>query len=579
VSATHHRLLDARLDEAASAFPRTLVTRIVVALLCGGLLGANAGLAAGAGWTLAYALVEAWNGLACGPAVAGRTLSTAQRLNYLAALLAAGFNWALMAALYWNVGTEPARLVSILVLAGILVHAQCFCYRSPLAAMVLSLPPVLFLLGLPLLGGGYAVAQEVTVGVCLVLFLLYVATSARANMINAHEVDTARRMAEEASEAKSAFLAMVSHELRTPLNGVIGMAHSLGATALDARQQSQVDTLLRSGEGMLAILNDVLDISKIEAGRMDLEVVAFDPRKLAQDAVSLWASSAASRRLTLETHCDPDLPPALTGDENRIRQIVANLLSNALKFTERGEVRLVMRPAPGADGDGGVEIEVADTGIGMTADQVARMFRPYTQGDRSTARRYGGTGLGLSISRKLATMMGGEIHCESEPGVGTTFRVWLPLPPAEAVSDATAPAVAFDLPPLRLLVADDNPINLAVARAILESAGAWVETAADGAEALERLRLEVFDAVLMDLHMPVMDGVEAVARIRDGQAGRRDIPVIALTGDGMVGEENRLKALGFDALEPKPIQPATLLATITRVLDSHDEGVAAESVA
>jgi CheY-like chemotaxis protein len=325
-----------------------------------------------------------------------------------------------------------------------------------------------------------------------------------------------------------------------------------------------VETILRSGDGLMAILNDVLDISKIEAGRMDLEVVAFDLKELGEQAVDLWAEGATAKRLSLLCSADPDLPPRVLGDETRVRQIIMNLVSNALKFTEAGSVRLQLKAAPGADGDGGVEILVVDTGIGMSADQIAVLFRPFVQAEASTARKFGGTGLGLAICRELATRMGGEITVESEPGHGSTFRVWLPLPAAEAPEAGdTAPG---PLPALRILVADDNPINLAVARAVLEAAGVAIETAGDGAEALERLRVESFDLVLMDVHMPLMDGVEAVGRIRDGQAGRADVPIIALTADAMAGEEARLKALGFDALQHKPVQPGALIAAIAGLL-------------
>jgi CheY-like chemotaxis protein len=257
------------------------------------------------------------------------------------------------------------------------------------------------------------------------------------------------------------------------------------------------------------------------------------------------------------------------GDETRVRQIIYNLVSNALKFTETGGVVLALRAAPGADGDGGVEITVTDTGPGMSAEQVAGLFRPFVQAEAGTARRYGGTGLGLSICRKLAAMMGGDVSVESEPGKGSTFRVWLPLPAADAkaeLADAEAPA-EFDLGALRILVADDNPVNLAVARAVLEAFGVTVEVAAHGAEALERLRLGGIDLVLMDVRMPVMDGVEAVGRIRDGQSGEANLPVIALTADGMAGEETRLKSAGFDAVQTKPVSPAALMAAIAEVLN------------
>ncbi|MFN9927697.1 MAG: ATP-binding protein [Phenylobacterium sp.] len=261
----------------------------------------------------------------------------------------------------------------------------------------------------------------------------------------------------------------------------------------------------------------------------------------------------------------PATPDRVVGDETRVRQVLANLLSNALKFTEQGAVRVRVSTAPGAQMTG-VEIRVIDTGIGMSPVQVASLFRPYTQADAATARRYGGTGLGLSICRQLAEIMGGEIGVESAVGQGSTFRVWLPLPPAESGLEAVCEEADQTLPPLRILVADDSPVNQAVARAILEAAGAVVETAADGAQALERLSSEPFDVVLMDLRMPVMDGAEAVGRIRNGQAGPVDLPVIALSADAQPGEGARLKALGVDGFQPKPIQPASLITAIAQAV-------------
>ncbi|WP_397420414.1 ATP-binding protein [Phenylobacterium sp.] len=401
--------------------------------------------------------------------------------------------------------------------------------------------------------------------------------SAHANMRSAAALEVAQRDAVAANNAKSEFLAVMSHELRTPLNGVLGMARALRRTDLDTRQAGYVDTVLRSGDSLLTMLNDLLDLAKIEAGHLELDVVAFDLGAAGAQTVELWSEIATAKSLALTCHVDPDLPEALLGDETRVRQIILNLISNAVKFTREGEVRLELRQAPGADGDGGVAIVVSDTGIGMTPEQVALIFRPFAQAEVSTTRHYGGTGLGLSICRTLAKMMGGEICVESEPGVGSSFHVWLPLPATQvAEPPATQPAALLTC---KVLVADDNPVNLAVARAILEAAGATIETANNGSQALDRLRSGGFDLVLMDLHMPIMDGVEALSRLRDGQAGRADIPVIALTADAMSGEAERLQGLGFNALQAKPVQPAALISAIADALNAAPATVRSEAAA
>jgi len=560
-------LLDDRLDAVAAAARQIFLVRIAIG--CGAaLLSAYVyGPAVAGAWFAAFAAMETWTRVTTRPVGAGGSMSRRQRLGYLASMAGSSLVWSALAVLSWLEGGEAFRLAAMAILAGLMVHAQGFSFRSPPALAALGAAPATLWFALPVGFGGYTGLPLVTLTVGLAMLLLYVAASARANIRTAAALAEAQRSAEAANEAKSAFLAMMSHELRTPMNGVLGMARALQRTSLDPRQQGYVDTILRSGDGLLAILNDVLDISKIEAGRMDLEVAAFDLKALGDQAVELWSETAAAKGLALACGAEPDLPELVLGDETRVRQVVLNLVSNALKFTDRGGVSIKLRAAPGADGDGGVEIVVTDTGIGMTPEQVGALFRPYAQADSSTARRYGGTGLGLAICRKLTSMMGGEISAMSDLGQGSAFRVWLPLPAAEAVPDeAEAPE---GLPALRILVADDNPINQAVARAVLEAAGAVVEVVADGAQALERLRVEAFDLVLMDVHMPIMDGVEAVGRLRDGQAGRADVPVVALTADAMPGEESRLKALGFDALQHKPVQPAALIGAIVEVLTAR----------
>lgn len=555
--------LDRRLDAVAATSRDTVVARVAIAGVFAILITVNLSLLMATLWLGVYLAAEVWSWFACTPAVKGRILGRAGRLNFLGSLLVSGGVWTLMAGLYWQVGTEPSRLVAFSILAGVLVHAQCFCFRAPLALAAVASPSAAMLFILPLGLGGYSGGSLLNLGVVLILLITYVIMSARANMKTAEALEAAERTAVAANDAKSAFLAMVTHELRTPMNGVLGMTRALQRTLLDPRQQGYVETILRSGDGMLTILNDLLDVSKIEAGRMDLDFGDFDLRAVAEQSVELWSEGAAAKRLSLVCDVDPALPDYVHGDETRIRQVINNLVSNALKFTEKGSVRLNLRVAPGPDRIEGVEITVTDTGPGMTSQQVGDLFRAYGQADATTARRYGGTGLGLSICRNLTAAMGGSITCESKLDHGSLFRVWLPLPSGAAPKlEILGGEGAVGLPPLRLLVADDNATNLAVARVILEAAGAHVETVSNGAEALDRLRHERFDAVLMDVHMPIMDGIEAVGRIRDSQAGPANVPIIALTADGGAGEEARLRSLGFDALQRKPVQPALLLAAI-----------------
>jgi len=571
VSDSKSALIDERLDKVPRVDWEVLIIRAAIgvgaALLTLPLLGVWGAL----GWFSLYAAQDGATFFVTRATRRNGAMTDSQRRAYVALLFASSLIWNILTVILWRTGEEGYRMAASAIIMANLIHAVGFSFRSPASLAAMGGVPLLLWLGLPAVYGGYSGHVWLSASLAHLMLVSYMITSARANIANARALEAAEQKAIAATEAKSAFLAMVTHELRAPMNGVLGMARALQRTSLDRRQQGYVETILRSGDGLLAILNDILDISKIEAGRMDLVVEAFDLGTVGNQAVELWAESALAKRLTLTCDVSADLPPRVLGDETRVRQIIYNLVSNALKFTETGGVTLALRAAPGADGDGGVEIAVTDTGPGMSAEQVAGLFRPFVQAEAGTARRYGGTGLGLSICRKLAAMMGGDVSVESEPGKGSTFKVWLPLPAADAQEDQPAADTGeLDIAALRILVADDNPVNLAVARAVLEAFGVTVEVAAHGAEALERLRLGGIDLVLMDVRMPVMDGVEAVGRIRDGQVGDANLPVIALTADGMAGEETKLKSSGFDAVQTKPVSPAALVAAIAEVLSRWD---------
>jgi signal transduction histidine kinase/ActR/RegA family two-component response regulator len=367
-----------------------------------------------------------------------------------------------------------------------------------------------------------------------------------------------------ANAAKSQFLAMMSHELRTPMNGVLGLAQALKLSTLTPEQMSQVEMIVRSGDSLMTILNDILDVSKIEAGKLELEAAPFDLIEVGQSVHDLWAHLASEKGVALAYQVDPETPRWVLGDPTRVRQIMQNLVSNAIKFTQAGRVNIRIAPHMS-----GVRIEVSDTGIGMTLEQQGRLFQSFTQADASTTRRFGGTGLGLSICKQLSELMGGNVSLISAAGEGSTFTVHLPLCAAEPPEVRPDSDDTLDRPPLagvRVLVVDDNPINLAVARAILEAVGADITTASDGSDALALLASTSFDVVLMDLQMPRMDGGEAVAQIRSGQAGLATIPVIALTADVLGGGDDALIKLGFDAVQTKPIDARALMNAICDVL-------------
>ncbi len=382
----------------------------------------------------------------------------------------------------------------------------------------------------------------------------------------------ARAAAEAANTAKSQFLANVSHEIRTPLNGVLGMAQAMAADPLPASQRERLDVIRDSGRALLTLLNDVLDLSKIEAGKLELEWVAFDIAEVAGSACAIFQPLARQKGVEFVLSIEPAAEGSYLGDPVRLRQVLHNLLSNALKFTEQGAVRLEVAAA-----SPGLAIRVTDSGIGISPEQQRRLFQKFEQADVSTTRRFGGTGLGLTICRELVERLGGEVTVESQPGVGSTFIVTLPLERTAAVVPAPEPAPAeaaqAEMGAMRILAADDNPTNLLVLKTLLGQAGLEVETVEDGQAALDAWETQDWDVILMDLQMPVMDGLAATRRIREREAatGRRPIPIIALTADIMAHQVAAGRAAGVDAFVGKPINAAELFEALTAALQDRGE--------
>ena len=385
----------------------------------------------------------------------------------------------------------------------------------------------------------------------------------------ATELAEAHDEAIEASNMKSAFLANISHEIRTPMTGVLGVAELLLDSELDDDQRQLVTQVARSGELMVALINDILDVAKIEAGQLTIEVGDFALREAIEQACATAGASLQTSGVAFELLIDDAVPVQARGDAQRLRQVLLNLVSNAMKFTSVGSVTVRARLADCRESGPVIRIEVADTGIGIEPAMLEAVFEPFTQADVSTTRHYGGTGLGLAIARELTELMGGSIGAQSEPGAGSTFWIELPLAAplatgaAAAGQAAGADQLAWRVPPL-ILVAEDNVVNQIVAARTLERCGCQVDVVPDGRAALQALAARRYDAVLMDCQMPVLDGYETTIDLRRREAGGNRTPVIAMTANAMNGAVEKCMEAGMDDYISKPMRRVELVEVLRR---------------
>jgi len=372
------------------------------------------------------------------------------------------------------------------------------------------------------------------------------------------ELERATQESDAANRAKSTFLANMSHEIRTPMNGILGLADLVLQEPDEEKWRSYVQVLKSSAEGLMAVLNDVLDLSKIEARHMRIERIPFSIAECVNSAVLTLFAPARSKGLALTCNLGCDIPALVLGDPLRVRQILLNLIGNAIKFTPRGYVRVGARRIGER-----LEFTIEDSGIGITPEQQTAMFEPFHQADLTTTRVYGGTGLGLSIVAELMKLMDGEIRVSSQPGIGSTFQVEIPLP---AVAGPTTQNAALpttrELRVLNILVAEDNPVNQLVTSRVLEKRGHRVTVVSDGGAALRTWEQGNFDLVLMDVQMPVMDGLESTRAIRSKEISGRHTPIVALTAHALTGDDQMFREAGMDAYVSKPVCAERLLEVI-----------------
>jgi signal transduction histidine kinase/CheY-like chemotaxis protein len=479
-------------------------------------------------------------------------------------------------AYLWFYGGEPGRIFAMVQAAGGLLHVSLHMHHTRSLLISAVVPHALYFIGLPVVSSVMTGRlSDLLISLGGLLYMSHLVVAVRQSSMTTSVLVDARSRADAASAAKSDFLAVISHEIRTPMNAVISAANLLRRTRLDAEQREHVMMLIDAGDVLVGLLNDVLDFSKIEAGKMQFESTPMDVRARLTALKRLWEPKATAGGVRLSFQISDTTPECVLTDALRLQQILFNLLSNAMKFTRDGDVVVVV----GWDAQASVlSMSVSDTGCGIPEDRMAHIFNSFEQVDVGTTRRYGGTGLGLAISRRLAELMGGRLEATSVVNEGSVFTVTLPVEavdaPAPSLDKARRVADADALSGRRILAADDHVVNRRILSLLLEPHGCLLTLVENGEEAVAACQTQVFDAILMDMQMPVMDGLEAAGRIR--LAGiNRDTPLVALTANAMDMHRTAWEAVGAAAFLTKPIDPVLLARTLADACTAREDAVAA----
>ena len=514
-------------------------------------------------------------------------VSRLRGITFILMLGLSAISFSAVGALLWFAGGWAGRLCAMVILAGGCVHATSQAQASARQLWALLTPFLLLLTGLPLFSLMQTVGDEreamALVALCGAFFAAHMVMTGRGGVAAARSVgqamsDAKRAIlrAEAADAAKGDFLAVMSHELRTPLNGVLGMAQIMETDELSVRQRDRLSVVKQSGEALLVLVNDLLDIARIEDESLELEEGLIDLPQLAAQTETLFAPLAQAKHLSLRVRLMESAGVVRAGDPARVRQVLHNLVGNAIKFTENGRVAVVIS---GSDDE--LVFDVTDTGPGVAPDRLATIFERFTQSDGSASRRHGGSGLGLAITRGLARLMSGELSVRSQVGEGSVFTARLGLPMAQAAIAPSVPASAGGEQEeegqlrIRILAAEDNHTNQLVLKTLLEQLGISIHVVENGEEAVAAWRASAWDLVLMDIQMPLMDGLTATKQIREMEAleGRVRTPIIAVTANATAAQAATYVEAGMDGLVPKPIHFAQLLAAISGAIEAENDNV------
>lgn len=569
-----HLGFDDILDRSAPATRTKTVERISMSL---GVLAVSfvpLGSIAFSWWGVSV-LAEAVLWRATDPGFIRRKAATARALRLAASVLASSA-WVFCALLLWFSGSPVASLMAIALLAAISLYVIASCHQTPIHMIAAGAPPAAGLAALPFfLPGALGERALLASSMCLLLAFA-VRSTLRAYRTHVRLTETQSlleeqtRSAQAANRAKSDFLANMSHEIRTPLNGVLAVSEALSRTQLSAAQRDMLALVSSSGMVLQQLLSDLLDMARIETARLEIHPAPFHLRQALMDVIQLHAPAGEAKGLSFVLDFEDAVDGWVLGDLVRFKQVLTNLVSNAVKFTEAGTVTVRARPAPST---GAFEFSVEDTGVGFTPETRERLFHRFEQADSSITRRFGGSGLGLSICGQLVELMNGDLTCESEPGRGSVFRFTLPLPPCGGAAEATAAPPARLTRRLRVLAADDHPTNRKVVELVLAQADVDLVMVEDGAQAVEAVGMASFDAILMDMQMPVMDGLTATRAIRrlEDVEGRRRTPIIMLTANALPEHVEQAMAAGADHHIAKPLKTAELLEALGALGDTAPE--------